>query len=421
MRHSRYNHTSAHLTAAATLLCLTLLGCQEKVQPEPQPDIENRKVLILYSDGHNNLNASLNQDIREFINSEGIPQKHGDVVLVYTHPTVSGYSPSKSYLLRAYRRADNTCCTDTLLTFPEEIVSADTRTLYSVLLYARSAFPAKEYGLVVSTHGTGYLPYNYYSGSSKYENNDDFTIFSAIKRTIGADREDNVTYKVTYEMDIRDFAESIPYKLKYMVFDACLMGGVEVAYQLRDKTDYLIASQTEILSDGMDYTTMAGYLLKGDYDGFCENYFAFYDKRTGSNRSASISLIDCSVLPALGSVCAGIFSKYREGLGAIDKSRVQQYFTYNYHWFYDFLDIVKESGCNEFELNAVTEALDDCVLYKAATPTFLASSASSPYPGFVLERHSGLSMYLPCNGGNYLNSYYRTLDWNKVTGLVGSE
>lgn len=417
MTYIQNKHTVKLLTASLILICLALSGCCEKIQPEPQPDIENRKVLILYSDGHNNLNSSLNQDIREFVNSEGIPQKHGDVVLVYTHPTVSGYSPSKSYLIRAYRQADNTCRTDTLLTFPEETVSADTRTLYSVLLYAKSAFPAKEYGLVVTTHGTGYLPYNYYSGSAKYENEDDFTIFSTIKRTIGADRENTVTY----EMDIKDFAANIPYKLKYIVFDACLMGGVEVAYQLRNKTDYLIASQTEILSDGMDYTTMAGYLLKGDYEGFCSNYFDFYDKRTGSYRSASISLIDCGGLAALGSACAGIFSKYREGLDAIDKSKVQQYFTYNYHWFYDFLDIVKQTGCNDFELNAVTEALDGCVLYKAATPAFLASSSSNPYPGFVMERHSGLSMYLPCNGGKYLSSYYRTLDWNKATGLVPAE
>ena len=209
--------------------------------------------------------------------------------------------------------------------------------------------------------------------------------------------------------------------MKYIVFDACLMGGVEVAYQLKDKTDYIIASQTEILSDGMDYTTMAGYLLKGDYEGFCENYFAFYDKRTGSNRSASISLIDCGALPALGSVCAGIFSKYREGLGAIDKSRVQQYFTSNYHWFYDFLDIVKQTGCNEFELYAVSQALDACILYKAATPFFLASSLISPYPGFAMKNHSGLSMYLPSNGGKYLDTYYRTLEWNKATGLVPAE
>lgn len=404
----RDKHTVKLLTAAITLMCLALSGCCEKIQPEPQPDIANRKVLLLYAEGHNNLSGSLNQDIREFIASDGIPEKNGDVVLIYTHPTVSSYSPSESYLIRAYKK-DGVAVRDTLLTLPKEILSADTRTLYSILLYAKGAFPAKEYGLVITTHGTGYLPYDYYSNSSKYEKDGDLADFSPIKRTIGADKENNVIY----EMDIKDFADNIPFKLNYIVFDACLMGGVEVACQLKDKTDYIIASQTEILSDGMDYTTMAGYLLKGDYQGFCSNYFDFYNKRTGSYRSASISMIDCGGLASLGNACAGIFSKYREGLDAIDKSKVQQYFTSNYHWFYDFLDIVKETGCNDFELNAVSEALDKCILYKAATPSFLSQ--------FKIERHSGLSMFLPCDGGNYLKAYYRTLDWNKATGLVPAE
>ena len=30
----------------------------------------------------------------------------------------------------------------------------------------------------------------------------------------------------------------------------------------------------------------------------------------------------------------------------------------------------------------------------------------------------GLSMYLPCNGSEYLDNFYKTLEWNKATALV---
>jgi hypothetical protein len=38
--------------------------------------------------------------------------------------------------------------------------------------------------------------------------------------------------------------------------------------------------------------------------------------------------------------------------------------------------------------------------------------------GFVFNTYCGLSMYLPCNGSDYLDEYYKTLAWNKATSLV---
>ena len=69
---------------------------------------------------------------------------------------------------------------------------------------------------------------------------------------------------VAYETDIREIADLLPFKLDYIIFDACFMGGVEVAYQFKDKCRYMCFSQTEILSDGMDYTTMISDLLEGN-------------------------------------------------------------------------------------------------------------------------------------------------------------
>ena len=56
------------------------------------------------------------------------------------------------------------------------------------------------------------------------------------------------------------------------------------------------------------------------------------------------------------------------------------------------------------------EAINGCILYKGATPSFMGE--------FAIDTFSGLSMYLPSNGHKELNKYYRTLKWNKATGLV---
>ena len=120
-------------------------------------------------------------------------------------------------------------------------------------------------------------------------------------------------------------------------------------------------------------------------------------------------MIDCTRLDGLADVCARIFSSCRSQLAAVKPGQVQGYFRFNKHWFYDLEDIFVKAGVPESSLAQFRAAMDQCVLYKAATPTFIS---------IPIETFCGLSMYLPANGSAAINDFYRTLSWNKATSLV---
>ncbi|MDE6870487.1 MAG: hypothetical protein K2J62_00010 [Bacteroidales bacterium] len=396
----------------AALSIFVLNSCEKHPEPETFP----RRVFLLYSAGHSNgLAGALADNIRDITGEMTFPDN--SALLIYSHISTSSY-PTESYLIRAYRKNGKSVM-DTLVTYPAGTHSASAETLRKVLEDTRERFPADEYGLLFSSHGTGFLPEYYYSNSSRYE-----ALYSQsaerIQKSIGQEKENGISY----EIDIRDFADAIPFRLDYIIFDACLMGGAEVACQLRTKARYLVASPAEILSYGMDYKNMAGILssnasLQSRLQSCCRCYYDIYASQSSQAwRSATISLIDLSETANLAIECSRIFERHRENLQNIDFSTVQQYYTYNYHWFYDLCDIVEKLGCTEEELERFHEAFDRCVIYKEATESFLANSLGNPYPGFVINRYGGLSMYLPCNGGAYLDSYYKTLDWNFATRLV---
>ena len=91
------------------------------------------------------------------------------------------------------------------------------------------------------------------------------------------------------------------------------------------------------------------------------------------------------------------------------RNKVQAYFYNELHWFYDLRDIFAQAGASLTELAQLDAALDECVLYKDATPTFF---------GLKLLRVCGLSSYIPMPERESLNDYYKTLSWNKATGLI---
>ena len=232
-------------------------------------------------------------------------------------------------------------------------------------------------------------------------------------KSVGQDQVGVSGNYLSYEIQIEEFARALPMYMDYILFDACLMGGVEVAYELAGRCGVVGFSQTEVLAEGFDYKSLTSHLLNGgapDPKSVCDDYFQQYAAQTGIYQSATISMVDCSKMEPLAAVCADLFEKYRNPINALTPSKVQRYYRSNYHWFYDLVDIVRKAGATAEDLQALQQAVDECMVYRNATANFMGS--------FSITDYSGFSMYLPCNGSNELDKYYRTLKWNIATELV---
>ena len=417
-----------------------VLGLLSSCKPETEYIFlqKHPRAHVMMCFGFNNLSSSLAEDIRDlekgFIPGSAPLENY---LFVFSHLVESSYStPSAPKLQRIFLGPDGNPMKETLLEMEPGTISNRAECIREVLEFLKEKYPEIEsFGVLMSSHGTGWTPPGYCTTGYKNEGNSDVIEWrrSAFPETYLSGEYlyepvpgvKSMGYTVTggnptvaYETDIREIADLLPFKLDYIIFDACFMGGVEVACEFRDKCNFVVASQTEILSDGMDYTTMISDLLEGnraDLVSLATNYFNHYNLSIGSKRSATISVVDCSKLGTLAAVCRNLFRNYDISKDNVDASKLQKYFYYTNHaWFYDLYSIVQAAGASETELSDLQWALDECILYKAATPTFALY-------GFPIDTHSGLSMYLPEKERAQLNSYYRELTWNKLTGLLKNE
>lgn len=421
-------------TALASLLMLSAVACDKTFDDmpgnkgtTPVRDVtpEKAQVMILYSAGFNSLCAALEDDVND-IKSGYLPLvgSMSKAVLVYSRrlsETGRYTDRTPSYLIRLSVDGWGKVVSDTLKTWPatEEAVSASTMT--DVLETVKGLYPHASYGMVFSSHGSGWLPSGYYSTGKitagtaglqavpYIDPNSDGSMPRV--KSIGID---NITSRNTYEMEIETFAQALPMKFDYIIIDACLMGCIEVAYALKDKCDKLVFSQAEVLEDGLcDYTTLTQRVLKPvvpDLYNLCEDSYRHYKNQDDPiYRSLTISMIDCTRLDGLAESCKSLFSKYRNQISLVNAANVQGYFRARKHWFYDLTDILRQSGVPEADMTDYNKAMSDCVLYNAATDTFI---------NFDIRTHCGLSMYLPADGNSELDEFYKTLSWNKASGLV---
>lgn len=396
---------------------------------------ETRNVLLFYECGFNSLYSDLSRNMEDELTKGYIPGggRHENVLLVFSKFAKNGsYKDVPSYLRRLFKDSEGNVVSDTLKVFPESTVASSGKTMNEVLSFVRSTFPAKGYSMVYSSHGSGWLPTGYYNNPSEYERKhqpvgkkfskasgyleipegsmDKDDPYAWMVRSIGQD----VMGTGSVEMSTTEFSEGIPFKLDFLLFDMCFSGGIEVVYPLREKADYLGVSPAEVLAQGtFDYTKITTFLLKGqspDLTGLFKDSFDRYDRQSGDYRSSTVTLLNTKGLDEVAAACSTLLSKYSEAIANAPISEIQGYFRMNRHYFYDLEDIFVKSGVPDEDLVPLRNALQNSIVYKAATPWFISS--------FQIKTYSGLSMYLPKAGTKILNTEYKNESWNKDVGLV---
>ena len=144
--------------------------------------------------------------------------------------------------------------------FEGEIAHPDSLTNF--IKWAAKACPAKNYLLLLSDHGAGYMP-----------NND--LPYSPVAKTRNLVVDSGSGKGLTLpSLTAAIEAAGIPVKALY--FDACLMNSIEYMFELKDVVDYVVASSFLVPGIGGSYDALINLLAK--CDGNIESALAGYNK-----------------------------------------------------------------------------------------------------------------------------------------------
>ena len=124
--------------------------------------------------------------------------------------------------------------------------------LTSFMDWATKTCPAKHYVLLLSDHGKGYMP------------NEDPTYTRAnATRSFMIDYSKNEMLTMT---ELKYAIDKANVKPQAIYFDACLMNSMESLFELRNSTDYIVASAFLVPGLGGDYTVLTNQLANCNED-----------------------------------------------------------------------------------------------------------------------------------------------------------
>ncbi|MDO4715246.1 MAG: clostripain-related cysteine peptidase [Bacteroidales bacterium] len=325
--------------------------------------------------------------------------------------------------------------------FSGKVDSSDPRTLSTVIAWAKANAANDEYALVLGSHGDGWLP----SLNTDYEGVTSGQ--SGIHRWAGHKRpaswgidsersysDSKVGNKYGTQMNIADLAAAIEQtgtKLKYLFFDACLMQGLEVAYDMRRVAEYMIGSPMYIPAAGAYYTNMVPKGLFAAHPvEIAKQYIA--DATDAKNPYADnystvgmvISVIDLNYMDELATATyAALAHSSLAGISP-DLTGVQSYLAFRGYPFFHDAGMSMSCLVSPDSYRAWRSVFDRVVVYKAATKRFIANASSNLYYA-VQDGYTGVSMFVPqeyyntsasaSSWGNH-NVNFKATHWYAVSG-----
>ena len=416
------------------LILFALLSCDKDHQKgldddfPPSPSDKGRRTVLMYCAAQNSLGYQsysrkscwFNDSLELAAGSQFIPED--DRLLVFVddayHPRLYHFSANMPPQL-VFQWGYDAC-------------STHPGTFKEVLQRVKERFPADEYGLCMWSHADGWIP----SSNTHYSMSP--LSFGIDVGSDGSMRTDKTSDNQTLgaQMNIPDMANAIMQSglyFKYIFFDACLMQCVESGYELREATDYIIASPISIASAGAYYTHL---LERGLFaDNPCDIAQTYYEDVTSEELWSDygdfgivISALKTSELPALAKV-VGEELKNVDFAAYPNLEEAHAYNVYTSQYFYrpHYHDMRSALRCllTADAFARVDNALSRALPFFAATQRYWVGPSNYAYNNINASDCCGLSIFFPqkeyadnasrCIYGNH-NETYRATAWARAIG-----
>lgn len=272
--------------------------------------------------------------------------------------------------------------------------ATDPEVMAQVFRDMQTAAPSNSYGLIFGSHASGWMPAS-----------------ATVSRAFGDDDGYSINIPELRDVLTNSFASG---NLDFILLDACMMGSVEVAYELRNVADYCIASVMETPASGFPYQRMFHYLSDTDvdYQRICTAFTDYYQSGWGT-----CTAIDCSRLDNLADAVAGELQNHAADISTLDYQNIQQYGGSSYRNFsFDIGDFFRQLNGGTIPASIQT-ALDQAVIAKSCIP-----GKYSYLPEVDADRFCGIGMFFPEYTGRTISweDYYRTsISWYQAVGWDG--
>jgi len=404
-------------------LLAVLISCHN----DDDPKVETaRRTIFVYMAAENNLTTYATDDLEEMKTASRSLSDDQNLV-VYVDRAGSSTTP---FIARVYKGE----LVDTL--YMPEGIAADPTILKNALTRAKMLYPAKSYGLVLWGHASGWI----------VSKND--TISKAQSRAYGYSTGNNSSSSSgRYSMNIPQMNDAITTamgneKLKFVFGDCCSFGAVEVAYELRNITEYVMGSPAEIPDMGAPFNlTIIDMFRETDdfYRQIIDNYYTYYldvyetmqnkyyNRTPGDLAGYSVPLvvIKTSELENLAQATSKILSTISEKLkptGDLSFENIMYYAYYDsYRYSYDMNGMLKVNADSadfaQWE-KVYEKAVPDC-RYSAKWMSNFSRLINDMYEFKTLEENCGcISMFFPSNAYLYSKPNWNTaiqqFEWNNV-------
>ena len=393
------------------MCCSVLLTACENEDPIPEPPVAGSRTVLAYlAADHrgtlNNLSSLALLDLEEMrLGMAKVNNSSNMRLLVYID---TDSSPRLIELKNEGGKLQET----TVKTYENRnsVGVAETLEVFNDV-FKNSEYRAESYGLIYWSHGEGWIPTPLPS-----------------TRWIGNDKTGGGHY-----MNIEDLKlvlQNAPH-FDFIMFDACFMQSVEVAYELRDCCDYYIGFPAENPGPGAAYDRMFPFIFqKGAAVEMAIGTFAAYDEiytgKIGSNSNwtmgTAIDVLKSSELENLAAATANALSGVtadrevlRSSVFDYDQRKVGSSY---YVGYYDFVEMMEKLVVDEVALDEWKQAYDAASVCWKKTPMIYSMSVGM----FSMKRANGVSHYIPSTAtsaaAQAANAAYRSTLWYSAVGLA---